>query len=242
MQFRSARHTNDLTRITQFYTQIIGLEVLGSLENHDRYDGIFLGRPNSDWHLEFTASPDEAAHHPDEDDLLVFYFSSRVELEALKERLVQHQVKLHPSKNPYWQANGIEVKDPDGFGIVLSLRPPILSASNPLPRMVQQQSINNWSDLLDFVRALPYGRNSRKDDLSLVLSENKGTCSSKHALVKQLALNNHIPNVELQLVLFKMNKRNTPKLTAILEQYRLDYLPEAHCYLKVNGQIIDLTN
>ncbi len=78
MKFRYARHTNNLKSITSFYTNIIGLEVLGSFENHSEYNGVFLGLSNQDWHIEFTQSDEKAAHHPDEDDLLVFYLSEAV--------------------------------------------------------------------------------------------------------------------------------------------------------------------
>jgi catechol 2,3-dioxygenase-like lactoylglutathione lyase family enzyme len=48
MKFRVARHTNDLDKIKTFYTTVLGFEVLGSFEDHDSYDGLFLGKPNLD--------------------------------------------------------------------------------------------------------------------------------------------------------------------------------------------------
>jgi hypothetical protein len=44
MTFRFARHTNDLERIKSFYITILGFELLGSFENHNGYDGIFIGK------------------------------------------------------------------------------------------------------------------------------------------------------------------------------------------------------
>jgi hypothetical protein len=38
-----------------------------------------------------------------------------------------------------------------------------------------------------------------------------------------------------------MNATNTPQVAQKLAHYRLDYLPEAHCYLKHQGQIYDFT-
>ncbi len=43
MKFRYARHTDDIKPLINFYTQVIGLEVIGSFENHANYDGVFLG-------------------------------------------------------------------------------------------------------------------------------------------------------------------------------------------------------
>jgi catechol 2,3-dioxygenase-like lactoylglutathione lyase family enzyme len=120
MKFRYARHTNNFKALTSFYTNVIGLEVLASFENHDNYNGVFLGKPNMDWHIEFTESDEKADHHPDEDDLLVFYLSEE-ELEKVKANIEKCNLTIVKSKNPYWQKHGIEIKDPDGFGVVLSL-------------------------------------------------------------------------------------------------------------------------
>ena len=55
----------------------------------------------------------------------------------------------------------------------------------------------NWEKTINFVKQIPYGRNSNREDFSLVISENKGTCSSKHAYLKDFANRNNIPNVQL---------------------------------------------
>lgn len=120
MQFRVARHTNDLKAIQSFYTIILGFELLGSFENHDHYNGIFLGFPNADWHLEFTTSDEKANHHFDEDDLLVLYPESRNKYNSLLKKLVENDILSIPSKNPYWNENGKMFLDPDGYRIVLS--------------------------------------------------------------------------------------------------------------------------
>lgn len=73
MKLRVARHTTDLNAITHFYTEMLGLQVLGEFTGHDGYDGVFLGLPDTGWHLEFTVSSEKPIHQPDEDDLLVFY-------------------------------------------------------------------------------------------------------------------------------------------------------------------------
>ena len=56
MDFRFARHTNNLENLKLFYIHILGFELLGGFENHNDYNGIFIGKPNEDWHLEFTQS------------------------------------------------------------------------------------------------------------------------------------------------------------------------------------------
>ena len=100
----------------------------------------------------------------------------------------------------------------------------------------------NWQETINFVKQIPYGRNSNRTDFSLVLSENKGTCSSKHAYLKDFADKNAIPNVKLIIGIYKMSETNTPKIGTVLSKNNLDYIPEAHCYLKINSEIIDATS
>ncbi len=52
MKVRFARHTNNLEAIKSFYIGILGLELLGSFENHNGYDVIFIGVHITDWYLE----------------------------------------------------------------------------------------------------------------------------------------------------------------------------------------------
>ncbi|MQP24177.1 hypothetical protein GFJ94_03760 [Flavobacterium sp. LMO8] len=99
----------------------------------------------------------------------------------------------------------------------------------------------NFEELINKVKNLPYGRNANRHDFSLVLSENKGTCSSKHAFLKDFADKNEIENVKLYIGIFKMDEVNTPKLGDLLSKNNINYIPEAHCYLKINQIPVDAT-
>ena len=99
----------------------------------------------------------------------------------------------------------------------------------------------SFEELIVKVKNLPYGRNANRYDFSLVLSENKGTCSSKHAFLKDFADKNEIENVKLYIGIFKMNEVNTPKLGDLLSRNNIKYIPEAHCYLKINQIPVDAT-
>lgn len=122
MELRVARHTNHLETIIEFYTTNLELEILGSFKNHDNYDGVFLGKKNEKWHLEFTKDQHPPLHHFDEDDLLVFYFSSEKERNKIRGNFIRSNVSESIPKNPYWKQNGIYYLDPDGFGIILAIR------------------------------------------------------------------------------------------------------------------------
>jgi hypothetical protein len=87
---------------------------------------------------------------------------------------------------------------------------------------------------------LPYGRTTNRADFRLVLDESRGTCSTKHALLAELACEQQIP-VTLTLGIYAMHERNTPGVGPILEKYGLLFLPEAHCYLTYAKTRIDLT-
>ena len=67
-----------------------------------------------------------------------------------------------------------------------------LKALDPLTKLAKSKGAYTWNCLLDYIKNLPYGRNSNRTDFSLVFTEHKGTCSSKHALLKQLADTNKI--------------------------------------------------
>jgi hypothetical protein len=241
MTFRYARHTTDLQNITNFYADVVGLSVIGSFENHDGYDGIFLGFPERDWHLEFTFSDDKPHHTFDEDDALVFYVYSEMEILAIQKRLERLGILAEHPKNPYWLKNGVMISDPDGHKIIFSVLHKKLSSADDLTRLVRTKNIHTWNELLEFVRHLPYGRNQNREDFSLVISEGKGSCSSKHAMLRKIAENNQISGVELILGMYKMNHHNTPKIGSTMSDFGLEYIPEAHCYLKFNGIRFDLT-
>jgi len=120
MTFRYARHTNNLDLLKSFYIDVLGLELLGGFEDHNGYDGAFIGKPNENWHLEFTQSDEVANHSFDEDDLLVFYPNSKLEFEMIHDKLVANKIDFIESKNPFWNENGKMILDPDGYGIVIS--------------------------------------------------------------------------------------------------------------------------
>ena len=91
-----------------------------------------------------------------------------------------------------------------------------------------------YRDAARHVRSLPYGRNSDRSDWRLVLAEGRGTCSTKHALLSELARENG-RHVALVLGVYEMDGGNTPRIGAVLERDGLPRAPEAHCYLAYEG-------
>ncbi len=104
-----------------------------------------------------------------------------------------------------------------------------------------RKGILTFLQAIEYVKNLRYGRNSNKDDLKIIFAENRGTCSTKHALLKQLAAENDFNNIQLLIGIFRMNTTNTPKVANTLSKANLMYIPEAHCYLKYDGILFDFT-
>lgn len=104
------------------------------------------------------------------------------------------------------------------------------------------RGLTTFRQAMDFIRHLPYGRNANKGDLTTVFTDSCGTCSTKHALLAQLASEQGFPGLQLVMGLFRMNSQNMPAIAGTLSEHRLGFIPEAHVYLKYEGAIIDCTN
>ncbi len=107
--------------------------------------------------------------------------------------------------------------------------------------LLKKYDLNSWDDLLDHVHKLPYGRISDKSQLHLVLEEQQGTCSAKHAFLKLAADALGLAGVELLLGFFMMDGKNSPALSTYFSSLEIEELPELHAFLKVNGKPIDIT-
>lgn len=118
MIFRAARHSQNIQKLTDFYTKILGFEILSCFENHSGYNGVFVGCKTENWHLEFTENGEDCQTSFDNDDALVFYYNSDQYLKVL-EQITKYELALVEPKNPYWRKNGICIQDPDGCNVIL---------------------------------------------------------------------------------------------------------------------------
>ncbi|MBW3593194.1 MAG: VOC family protein [Actinobacteria bacterium] len=116
MRVRFARHTDQLADVVEFYRDRLGLPEIGSFEDHDGYDGVFLALPGTNAHLEFTSGGEHRAAPPHPETLLVLYLGSTEAVAEAKERLAAEPVA---AANRYWQTRGIAFADPDGYQVVL---------------------------------------------------------------------------------------------------------------------------
>jgi uncharacterized glyoxalase superfamily protein PhnB len=120
VQLRVARPTNKLKEVTEFYQKAVGLEKVGSFENHEGYDGVMLGLNGIPYHLEFTQHIDGSpCPAPTKDNLLVFYFDSPDKYKQAVNRMQKFGAIPVDPENPYWKDKSLTFEDPDGWRVVL---------------------------------------------------------------------------------------------------------------------------
>ena len=115
-----------------------------------------------------------------------------------------------------------------------------LDAGRALGRACAALGLGTFNEAARHVEALAY-RRPIGSHVSAVLEEGVGTCSSKHRFLAQLAHENGRPQVILVVGIYMMDGRNTPGVSTALAAAGLGSLPEAHCYLMLDGHRHDFT-
>ena len=117
----------------------------------------------------------------------------------------------------------------------------MIEAEGPFSEAFRQLKVHSFSEACQWVKDVPYARNSNREDLLLVLRENRGTCSSKHGLLTALAEENACQDIELIAGFFLMSPETHPKLTDFFADKPYSAIPECHCYLRIKGERFDFT-
>ena len=119
-KIRIARPTNDLQAISSMYVSGLGYEQIGGFEDHDGIDGIMLGHPQHNFHLEFSYHRNsEPIPSPHPDQVLVFYLPDYQEWEKSVRQMKVAGFREVESFNPYWDLEGKTFEDLDGYRIVI---------------------------------------------------------------------------------------------------------------------------
>ena len=117
---RVARATDRLEDVVRFYVAGLGLEELGSFENHEGFDGVMVGAPGAQYHLEFTHQRGQSVGGATtKENLLVFYLPDQGAWSSAVDRMTAAGYCPVPSLNPYWDRHGRTFEDPDGYRVVL---------------------------------------------------------------------------------------------------------------------------
>lgn len=116
-----------------------------------------------------------------------------------------------------------------------------LKVDSEITRAFHHLGLNDFHSACEYVQALPYGRNASRGNFLEVLSEGKGTCSSKHGLLASLAEMYQQQDIHLMVGIFLMGKETHPQLEEILEIHQLKSIPEAHAYFRFQDKRYDFT-
>lgn len=117
-----------------------------------------------------------------------------------------------------------------------------IKSERPLSKACLDIGLIDFDSICNYIQSIPYGRNTDQCNYHSILKENKGTCSTKHAFLKQVAVEQNASHIQFCLGIYKMQEANTKGIGNILSKYKLNYIPEAHTYLKFNNEVLDFTN
>jgi len=116
-----------------------------------------------------------------------------------------------------------------------------ISGGSTLCDAVRSRGFESFEHLAEHVRKLPYGRTSNAEDPLAVLQHGRGTCSAKHQLLAAVAQDCGHSEVQLTVGIYEMSGENTPGVGVVLNAASLTSIPEAHCYLTIEGDRFDFT-
>jgi len=118
--FRIARPVTDLERSVRMYAQGLQFQVLGRFADHEGFDGVMLGYPDTAFHFEFTCRPGKAViPSPTFEDLLVVYLPDRRQWAETCLRMLEAGFVGTTALNPYWNRRGRTFVDPDRYQVVI---------------------------------------------------------------------------------------------------------------------------
>ena len=103
-----------------------------------------------------------------------------------------------------------------------------------------QRGLTTFHQACHWVKALPYGPNSNKEDSLILFEEGCGTCTTKHGAIARLASAHNLP-VSKHLGFYRLNDDIVTGVNAILVPHGLDFIPQIHCFLGYKEYRVDLT-
>lgn len=115
-----------------------------------------------------------------------------------------------------------------------------LTTSGIISNHFVKNDITTFHEAIKYIRQLHYGRSKLHYPLN-ILKDKKGTCSTKHACIKQIAQENNINSIKLHLCIYSMSEENTPGVGKILDRHHLDYILESHVYISYDEERYDFT-
>ena len=115
-----------------------------------------------------------------------------------------------------------------------------IAPNGDMARKFLDLGITTFRAACAYVRQLPYGYNSDRDDMMILFKEGKGTCTTKHAVIATLARELGLPIVK-HIGIYAMTDELVTGTAFLLNKYALPYLPMIHCFLVYEGFRVDLS-
>ena len=115
-----------------------------------------------------------------------------------------------------------------------------IAGSGPVSQQFLRLGETRFHGACRWVHELPYGYNSDRDDFMTLFRENKGSCTTKHAVIAALAAELGLP-VAKQIGIYAMTEDLVTGTGPILAKYELPYVPMVHCFLAHWDLRVDLT-
>lgn len=113
--------------------------------------------------------------------------------------------------------------------------------AGPVSQAFQQLHVSDFQEACAWLQALPYGKNSRVDDLMVLFEDGCGTCTTKHGVAAALAEELGLP-VRKHIVFYKLDGSVRRGIEPLLEKRGVAFVPNTHCILGEGIHFVDLTH
>lgn len=100
--------------------------------------------------------------------------------------------------------------------------------------------IKSFRQACEYIHNIEYGYNTDYEDRMILFKENKGTCTTKHAIIAGLAEELGIPLYK-HVGVYKFTEEISSGTNEILRKHNIPYVPLAHCFLVYKEFQFDLT-
>ena len=117
------------------------------------------------------------------------------------------------------------------------------TAINPIGEISKkflELGITSFKDACEYVHNIDYGYNTNYEDKMIFFKENKGTCTTKHAVIAGLAEELNMPLYK-HVGIYKLTEEISSDTNQILNKYNIPYVPMVHCFLVYKNFHFDLT-
>jgi hypothetical protein len=115
-----------------------------------------------------------------------------------------------------------------------------ITLSGEISKKFLDLGIKTFTNACLYVHNIEYGYNSDKDDRMILFKENKGSCTTKHGVIAELAKELDIPLYK-KVGIYKLTEEITNGADEILQKHEVPFIPMVHCFLVFENFRFDLT-